>query len=398
MGPALNSITQLKAHIESITMSTSLSDFNSAVEKLDKDGVNWVIFRKCFMIAVGQKDVKGHFDGSEKKPVLSEGAPDKVKKTFDTKVKQWIKKEKLALYLLMQKLPDCIFAAYVDGSSVAEMWASIILEFSRKSILMKANLRAEFTNMRYEKGADLQAKFSKVRMKYAALLNVSIKISDDDYSSLILNFVPGDIASHLANVSAGMKAHALVSAINKEKEIELSLDTSTLMQFTLEEWDRRAPAHKAKEKSKENANSGTALATVSSKKPGAKTGGGDKRKHFGKRGECWNCGDKGHKRDTCPKPKQENNSSTEGKGQQSSNSNKGKGNKPDSKNATSSSSQNTSVNAAVDEDVDGAWAVFGSSFGNTRDLYKFLGDTDEDEMPDLETVTSSDDEKNSGAV
>jgi hypothetical protein len=137
---------------------------------------------------------------------------------------------------------------------------------------------------------------------------------------------------------------------------------------------------------------------VSSEKPGAKTGGGDKRKRFGKHGECWNCGDKGHKRDTCPKPKQENNSSTEGKGQQSSNSNKGKGNKPDSKNATSSSSQNTSVNAAVNEDVDGAWAVFGSSFGNTRDLYEFLGDTDEDEMPDLETVTSSDDEKNSGAV
>jgi hypothetical protein len=250
MGPMLDSITQLKAHIESITMSTSLSDFNSAIKKLDEDGPNWVIFRKHFMIAVRQKDVEGHFDGSEKKLVLSEGAPDEVKKTFDTEVKQWIKKEKLALYLLMQKLPDCIFAAYVDRSSIAEMWAGIVLEFSRKSILMKANLWAEFTNMHYEKGADLRAKFSKVHMKYAALLNVGIKISNDDYSSLILNFVPGDIASHLANVSAGMKAHALVSAINKEKEIELSLDASTLMQFTLKEWDRQAPARKAKEKSK----------------------------------------------------------------------------------------------------------------------------------------------------
>jgi hypothetical protein len=295
MGPALDSITQLKVHIESITMSTSLSDFNSAVEKLDEDSANWVIFRKCFMITVGQKDVEGHFDGSKKKPVLSKGAPDEVKKMFDTEVKQWIKKEKLALYLLTQKLPDCIFVAYMDRSSVAEMWAGTVLEFSRKSILMKANLRAEFTNMHYEKGADLRAEFSKVRMKYTALLNVSIKISDDDYSSLILNFIPGDIASHLANVSAGMKAHALVLAINKEKEIELSLDASTLMQFTLQEWDRQAPARKAKEKSKENANSGTALTTVSSEKPGAKTSGIDKRKHFGKRGECWNCGDKGHK-------------------------------------------------------------------------------------------------------
>ena len=34
------------------------------------------------MIAVGQKDVEGHFDGSENKTVLSKGAPDEVKKMF----------------------------------------------------------------------------------------------------------------------------------------------------------------------------------------------------------------------------------------------------------------------------------------------------------------------------
>ncbi|KAF8651118.1 hypothetical protein AX14_008498, partial [Amanita brunnescens Koide BX004] len=59
----------------------------------------------------------------------------------------------------MQKLPDCIFATYVNKSSVAEMWAGIISEFSKKSILMKVNLRAEFMNMQYEKGADLWAEF-----------------------------------------------------------------------------------------------------------------------------------------------------------------------------------------------------------------------------------------------
>jgi hypothetical protein len=62
MGPAPNAIQQLKDHIENITMSTSLSDFNAAVKKLNEDGVNWVIFRKRFMIAIGQKDVEGHFD------------------------------------------------------------------------------------------------------------------------------------------------------------------------------------------------------------------------------------------------------------------------------------------------------------------------------------------------
>lgn len=154
---------------------------------------------------------------------------------FEVELKQWIKKEKLALYLLTQKLPNCIFATYVDKPSIAEMWAGIILEFSRKSILMKVNLHLEFMNMCYEKGADLWMEFSRIQMKYVALLNVGIKIANNNYSLLILNFVPGDIASHLANVSAGMKVHALVSSTDKEKEIELSLDANTLMQFTLEE-------------------------------------------------------------------------------------------------------------------------------------------------------------------
>ena len=81
-------------------MSTSLSEFSTAVEKLDEDGANWVMFKRRFMIAVGQKDVEGHFDGSEKKPVLSEGASSEVKRAFEADLKQWTKKEKLALYLL----------------------------------------------------------------------------------------------------------------------------------------------------------------------------------------------------------------------------------------------------------------------------------------------------------
>ena len=153
-----------------------------------------------------------------------------------------------------------------------------------------------------------------------------------------------------------MKAHALVSSTDKEKEIEVSLDAGTLMQFALEEWDRRAPARKAREKSKETLNSGTALATVSSEKPGAKTGGGDKRKHFDKRGECWNCGDKGHKRDACPKPKSDKKGSSDGKkdsGQQNSNSNKGKGTSGSNSNTSASSSKRPNASVAVDS-IDGA--------------------------------------------
>jgi hypothetical protein len=87
MGPVLDSITELKAHIQNITMSTSLSDFHNAVEKLDSSGANWVMFKSRFMIAIDQKDVEGHFDGSESKPVLAESASEDEKRPLRLKVK-----------------------------------------------------------------------------------------------------------------------------------------------------------------------------------------------------------------------------------------------------------------------------------------------------------------------
>ena len=136
-------------------MSTSLSDFHNAVEKLDSSGANWVMFKSRFMIAIDQKDVEGHFDGSESKPVLAENASEDQKRTFEAESKAWKKKEKLALYLLSQKLLDSTFAKYMHKESVAKMWSALVSEFSQKSMLMEANLHSEFIAMRYEKGADL---------------------------------------------------------------------------------------------------------------------------------------------------------------------------------------------------------------------------------------------------
>ena len=129
-----------------------------------------------------------------------------------------------------------------------------------------------------------------------------------------------------------------------------------------------------------------ALATISSKKRGAKAGGGDKRKHFGKCGKCWNCRDKGHKRDACPKPKSDEKGLSDGKkdsGQQGSNSNKGEGTSGSNSNVSASSSKKPNASMAVD-DIDGAWVALVTPID---DLYEFLTDIDEDkDMPDLEST------------
>ena len=125
MGPTPDSIQTTKELVNNIVMSASLSDFISTVEKLDMSGLNWVIFQSRFMIAISQKDMEDHFDGSSPKMVLSYNMTDEAKEEFAKASKTWKKKEALALYLLMQKLPESTFPKYMCKTSVAQVWSGL---------------------------------------------------------------------------------------------------------------------------------------------------------------------------------------------------------------------------------------------------------------------------------
>ena len=102
--------------------------------------------------------------------------------------------------------------------------------------------------MHAQKGADLSSEFDRVCIKYETLLSVGIEISDNDYCSLIINFVPPELSSVLAQMSMNMKQ--VTTSLLKVKVIlsvtklkgklpSLEVDPEDLMQATLEEWDRR---------------------------------------------------------------------------------------------------------------------------------------------------------------
>jgi hypothetical protein len=347
-----------------ITTNVSLSDFSHAVEKLDGTGSNWVLFQSRFLCAMEQKEVYEHFDGTSQKPMLGDGASptDTELKAHSKSLAAWQKKEWLARYLLIQKLPDTTYTKYLRKTSVAEMWEAIVTEFTHKSMYMQSNLHQEFMSMRSQKGADLRAELDRVRVKYETLLNVGIKISDNDYCTLIINFVPPDISSVLMQMSLNMKQ--VTTSLLKAKVIRsvaelkgklpnLVVEPEDMMQATLEEWDWREANKKSRQKATASTTPGTALAAVSSEKPGVKSGGG-KRRH-GKPGECWNCGEKGHKKTDCPNPKDESEKKDSEKS--GGNLNKGKGASSSSGLSNSSSNRNSSTSrksnagAAIDEDA-----------------------------------------------
>ncbi|KAI0820689.1 hypothetical protein BC628DRAFT_1295717, partial [Trametes gibbosa] len=121
-----------------MSSTPSLADFVSALDKLEVRGKNWVSFKRRFTIAVRQKEVWDHFDGSATRP--SPAVADAPTADEEKELKAWTKAENTALYLLSLKTPEAIFSKYEDRETVALMWTAISDEFTKKSLLYRTTL------------------------------------------------------------------------------------------------------------------------------------------------------------------------------------------------------------------------------------------------------------------
>ncbi|PIL28794.1 transcription factor [Ganoderma sinense ZZ0214-1] len=283
-----------------MSSSTSLADFVNAIDKLEVRGKNWVSFKRHFIIAVRQKEVWDHFDGTTACPVPAD--VDKPTAAETKAIKDWNKAENTAMYLLSLKIPEAILSKYESLDNVALMWSKISDEFQQKSLLYRTNLRADFMNMRATSGADLHAEFDRVRAAYDELLNVGITISNGEYSSMLVSFLPPELSAFISQLSATAKLSQRLNPVQTTATPAVTTGAAAgidkpvitpdlLMELALDEWDRRQLDRKAKDP-------GVAAAAQSSEKPKSKGRTGPKKPVR----VCWTCGGTGHRQAVCPSP------------------------------------------------------------------------------------------------
>ncbi|KAI1787679.1 hypothetical protein LXA43DRAFT_837737, partial [Ganoderma leucocontextum] len=121
-----------------MSSSTSLADFVHAIDKLEVRGKNWVSFKRHFTIAVRQKEVWDHFDGTSPCPTFAD--PNKPTADETKAAKEWNMAENTAMYLLSLKIPEAILSKYEDLNTVALMWTSISNDFQQRSLLYRTTL------------------------------------------------------------------------------------------------------------------------------------------------------------------------------------------------------------------------------------------------------------------
>jgi hypothetical protein len=157
------------------------------------------------------------------------------------------------------------------------MWSAIVLEFTQKSMLVRSNMHSKFMAMHYTIGANLHAELDHVCIEYETLLNADVAVTDNDYRTLVINFLPSHLASFVAQISANTKAIAMVqhaaSAASSTAPVApldpklLEMSPESMMTLALEEYDRQADKKTSKPK-----DTGVAASTMASEKPGSRTG------------------------------------------------------------------------------------------------------------------------------
>jgi Zinc knuckle len=192
-----------------------------------------------------------------------------------------------------------------------------------------------------------------LRVKREELAAVGVDIEEKDYRSTILSSLP----VLLANFALAQLAAARMYSPTK------TLDPDVLISLIGEGFDRQKMQRSCRYggKAKDDDSKDEAMAV----NPGSSKGKGGKGGTRKPRGKCWNCGEKGHFKDKCPKPSK------------SKDDTKGK----DKKKEKASGSANAAVEHNSDSESEGAWVAVGSD--------DEMALSDDGSMPNLEAVSDS---------
>jgi gag-polypeptide of LTR copia-type/Zinc knuckle len=224
--------------------------------------------------------VKGfgsHFDGTLPKPTVSlpplAGEQDALN--------QWLKDEHSTKALLTHHIPDSKLIWVHAKDSLKDRWDLIVKEYTQKGTFSQAELHSHFMDLKCPDKGNVHEFLDELHVEKERLATYGVIIEDKDYCSTIITSLP----PHLWNFALSILVNVRLHAASK------TVDPDELTSLISEEYDHGVSQclwHSATRSSKVEAMPASSSWKVKHKcKPCS---------------VCWNCGEKGHFKDKCPKP------------------------------------------------------------------------------------------------
>ncbi|KAI1784745.1 hypothetical protein LXA43DRAFT_1101050 [Ganoderma leucocontextum] len=228
------------------------------LDKLDASGMNFVLFRHQFQIPVTQKEAWDHFDGTSALPVPA--APNAPTVIEIASIAAWDKKENLAMYLINIKIAR--LGCHHQGQAQGQRRRHLI-----EHLLKDAR---EDPSPACQPASRLQQYVDRLRIAYETLIMLEVNISDAEYASTVIAFLPPHLSAFIAQLSAQTRAQTLMLPTTATPTAPADpdkppLDPEVMLTLVLEEWNRRqAQCQTSKVKDHDT---GPAASVLSTQKP-----------------------------------------------------------------------------------------------------------------------------------
>ena len=353
-----------------MSINTKMGDEFLRIPKLDVSGSNWVIYKERFTWALDARGIADHIDENGKEPVdpftetirKAEGGLSaeqiKVENQWKKDVKEWRNGEAVAKQQIASSIPDSIFLKIRASGSAYGIWKALEDHFQKRSKMVAIDLRRRIQNQRCGDKDDIVAHFATLRTMREDLAAMGQKLEDTDFYAIVMGSLPTSYDPYISAVNA-------TSSV-----LGTTLSADDLILTVTEEYERRTLKAKSGKKGADNA-------AFHSSDAGKDQKGGQKRK-----GNCHNCGKKGHWTRDC----YAEGGGKEGQGPKQKGKGKGKGKekeKKDDNKDTASAAETKKDDKSKDEE---AWltmvlddtVVVDASESNPCDVHHDYEDFDDD--------------------
>jgi transposase InsO family protein len=271
-----------------MSITTKLGDEFLRIPKLEVSGTNWVIFKDRFTWALDARGILDHIDGSGSEPIEPVEAPvdkatplteeqttaeaekqEKLVAEWKKDAKEWKQGEAIAKQQIASSIPDSLFMKIRAKGTAYDIWTELGKHFEKRSRMVSIDLRRRLQEMRCAEKGNVVDHFTSLRTMREDLASMGESLTETDFYAIIMGSLPSSYDPYL-------------SALNATSSVLGSqLSADDLMLAITEEYERRALKAKAGKKDDNAAFSADAGPSKGNK--------GQKKK-----GECHNCGKKGH--------------------------------------------------------------------------------------------------------
>jgi gag-polypeptide of LTR copia-type/Zinc knuckle len=167
--------------------------------------------------------------------------------------------------------------------SLMDRWNLIVMEYTQKSAFAQAELHTRFMDSKCPDKGNVCEFLDELHVEKEKLATYSVTIKDKDYCSTIISSLPNFLSNFALSLLANVRLHAQSKTVDPDQLISL---ISEEYDHSILQCSQHAKPSKSDEKDK------AMLALLN----------GKGKQECKPCGVCWNCGEKGHFKDKCPKP------------------------------------------------------------------------------------------------